>query len=60
MEKAQKKQEGAAGLREAIDKLLTEENQKLEAISNDVKASLVKKLEDNDKVKKDLSSKLGK
>lgn len=60
LEKAQKKQEGAAGLREAIDKLLTDENQKLEEISRDVKASLVKKLEDNDKVKKDLSSKLGK
>lgn len=58
LEKALKKQEGAAALRDAIDKLLTEENQKLEEVSADVRTSLNKKLQDNASVKKDLSSKL--
>ena len=58
LDKALKKQEGAAALRAAIDKLLSEENHRLEEISEDVRVSLQRKLEDNASVKTDLSSKL--
>ena len=52
------KQEGAAALRGAIDKLLSDESHRLEEISEDVRVSLQRKLEDNASVKTDLSSKL--
>ena len=58
LEKALKKQEGAAALREAIDKLLSAESETLEKVNEEVRMSLRKKLEDNANVKEDLSSKL--